>query len=103
MSGYFFDTKENHFSGEKVLWNRFKDEIETVIRSEIGSEWADDYLFKKHPDDICRDSRFMKQELRDLFVENENVSQAQAIERREQRKEASKYNENVASCRQGIK
>jgi len=48
MSSFYFDKKDNHFTGKKLEWPRFKDEVATAIYSELGSEWADDYLFKKH-------------------------------------------------------
>jgi hypothetical protein len=107
MSSFYFDKKDNHFTGKKLEWPRFKDEVATAIYSELGSEWADDYLFKKHKDDICEDRRFIRLKVEEILLEGDiiqkngrdhEITHNEALINRENRKEVLRHNSEVSDA-----
>jgi len=108
--GTFFEN--NLFKGDKKLYSRFKEEIESCIRSSIGKDWWDLYMLPLHAEDTCLNEKFTDwpilqsiSEGQPVLVNGEQILATRAMSdaRRDKRKDAERHNKMILEKKEGMR
>ena len=91
--GSFFEN--NPFKGDKTLFSRFREEIETCVRGRIGNDWWESYLKPIHEDGERIDKKFIEWPDVQAIYEGQMVSIAGV-------KEIVKHNKLCLEKKEGV-